>query len=96
MIPDVCLLSDPGSAYSEQMLSFLEKYSKLSSPLRKSGNRIFTTETRRHGEQQDLLKRRGMKEAMRLPSFAKAAKGWATLPGTRDREHISAARSYPQ
>ncbi len=39
---------------------------------------IFTTETRRHGEQQHLLKRRGMKEAMRLPILPKAAKGWAT------------------
>jgi hypothetical protein len=33
---------------------------------------IFTTETRRHGEQQDLLKRRGMKEAMRLPTLRKS------------------------
>ena len=48
MIPDVCLLSDPGSAYSEQMLSFLEKYSKLSSPiLRKSGEP--EPSPRRHG-----------------------------------------------
>jgi hypothetical protein len=35
------LLSDPESAHSEQMLSFLEKYSKLGSPiLRKSGERM--------------------------------------------------------
>ena len=48
MIPDVCLLSDPGSAYSEEMLSFLEKYSKLSSPiLGKSGET--ESSPRRHG-----------------------------------------------
>jgi hypothetical protein len=35
--------------------------------------RIFTTEKRRHGEQQQLLKRRGMKEAM-ASAFAKAVK----------------------
>lgn len=45
---------------------------KIPTP-RKSGEAgILTTESRRHGEQQQLLKRRGMKEAMRLPTLHKS------------------------
>src|SRR5689334_10090414 len=51
---------------------------KIPSP-RKSGNRIFTTETRRHGEQQESFEtQRNERSDEASPSFAKAAKGWAT------------------
>jgi len=56
---------------------------------------IFTTETRRHGEQQDLLKRRGMKEAMRLPTLRKSGERVGHPPQKRRKGGPPALAGHP-
>ena len=70
----------------------------LPTALKSGESGIFTTETRRHGEQQHLLKCRGMKEAIRLPILRKSGERMghprATFRAFRPRpRHAKTARA---